>query len=145
MPVISIKGIDKARLLQALFNHSRQQGLGLLDEFGKAEMTYEHANNIITQHKNHPDRWPLSFDYLHGRVMKVDLSGDELDSTLYDRDNGKGAAEAVVAVIREDIAAEEDAAAMEEAEKEDGLNYAPTDPSPLDEVVDEPFDPLEDG
>lgn len=121
MPVISIKGIDKARLLQALFNHSHQQGLGLLHDFGKAEMTYEHANNIITQHKNHPDRWPLSFGYLHGRVMKVDISGDDLETRFYDRDNGEDAAEAVVAAIREDIAAEEDAAAMEEAEKEDEL------------------------
>lgn len=32
------------------------------------------------------------FDYLHGRVMKVGLSGDTLDPRLYDRDNGKGAA-----------------------------------------------------
>ena len=38
------------------------------------------------------------FDYLKGRVMKIDLSGDsELDPRLYDRDNGAGAAERAIA------------------------------------------------
>ena len=32
------------------------------------------------------------FDYLAGRVMKVELGGDTLDPWLYDRDNGRGAA-----------------------------------------------------
>ena len=32
------------------------------------------------------------FDYLNGRVMKIDLSEDMLDPWLYDRDNGEGAA-----------------------------------------------------
>lgn len=29
----------------------------------------------------------FSFDYLYGRVLKVDLSGDEFEESLYDRDN----------------------------------------------------------
>lgn len=33
------------------------------------------------------------FDYLEGRVMKVDLSKDELRTDLYNRDNGENAAE----------------------------------------------------
>lgn len=33
------------------------------------------------------------FDYVKGRVLKVDLSGDEVETWLYDRDNGEGAAE----------------------------------------------------
>lgn len=36
------------------------------------------------------------FDYLKGRVMKVDLSGDKLNPFLYDRDNGQGAAAAAL-------------------------------------------------
>ena len=42
------------------------------------------------------------FDYLKGRVMKVDLSGNELDPYLYDRDNGEGAAERVVSGLTPD-------------------------------------------
>jgi hypothetical protein len=34
----------------------------------------------------------LSFDYYFGRPLKVDLSGDEFDPWLYDRDAGTGAA-----------------------------------------------------
>ena len=34
------------------------------------------------------------FDYLYGRVLKVDLKGDDgFEEWLYDRDNGEGAAQ----------------------------------------------------
>lgn len=39
------------------------------------------------------------FDYLHGRVMKSDLSGNEFRTDLYDRDNGIGAAERAIATV----------------------------------------------
>lgn len=44
---------------------------------------------------------PLYFDYLKGRVMKVDLSKDEIETAMYDRDNGQGAAEIVINELRE--------------------------------------------
>lgn len=40
--------------------------------------------------KNNPS---LYFDYVNGRPLKVDLSGDEFDPYLYDRDNGEGVAD----------------------------------------------------
>lgn len=41
------------------------------------------------------------FDYLYGRVMKVDLSSDDgFEERLYDRDNGKGAAQKVIDALR---------------------------------------------
>lgn len=40
------------------------------------------------------------FDYLKGRVMKIRLSGDEVSTSLYNRDNGPGAAEAAVDALR---------------------------------------------
>lgn len=43
------------------------------------------------------------FDYLHGRVMKIDLRGDELETWLYDRDNGQGAAEAIIDALRSNV------------------------------------------
>jgi hypothetical protein len=45
------------------------------------------------------------FDYLRGRVMKVDLSKDAFDPWLYDRDNGAGAAERAVSRLRGPVAA----------------------------------------
>ena len=42
------------------------------------------------------------FDYLKGRVMKLDLtSDDEFDPWGYDRDNGRGAAQNVIDALRE--------------------------------------------
>ena len=45
----------------------------------------------------------LFFDYVRGRVIKCDLSGDTLRPGSYNRDNGAGAAEAVVDSVRQGI------------------------------------------
>ena len=82
---MNIQGLDKAEVLAALFNASRQQGLGFLDTRGNSQMSVESAQEILTKTQH--------FDYLHGRVMKLSLDGDELETRLYDRDNGEGAAE----------------------------------------------------
>lgn len=80
---ISIRGMSKAKVLAALYNASHSLGLGVL-HYKNEDMTEEQAAELLQKHER--------FDYLHGRVMKVDLSGDELNPRLYDRDNGHGAA-----------------------------------------------------
>jgi len=56
-------------------------------------MDKEMAERLLSQTTN--------FDYLQGRVMKVDLSSDtEFDSWAYDRDNGQGAAAEVIEAVR---------------------------------------------
>jgi len=45
----------------------------------------------------------LSFDYLKGRVLKVDISGDELETQGYDRDNGQGAAARAIDAVRREL------------------------------------------
>ena len=49
MSNIDISGIDKAELLQALFNASKQQGMGFLDASGTAPMTIEDAQEMVNQ------------------------------------------------------------------------------------------------
>lgn len=88
---LDITGIDKADLLAALYNNSRTQGLGFL-HFKPGSMTRDDAAELLTQTQR--------FDYLHGRVMKVDLGSNELDARLYDRDLGAGAAKRVVDSLR---------------------------------------------
>lgn len=83
---IDISGLDKAEVLAALFNASKQQGLGFLDSSGTSPMTVEDARLYTSREGSQ------YYDYLRGRVMKVDLSKDELQAELYDRDNGQGAA-----------------------------------------------------
>lgn len=91
---IDIKGIDKAVLLAALYNASKQQGMGFLQTRGARSMSVEEAKKEIEQN---PRGY---YDYLHGRVMKSDISKDTFDPWGYDRDNGSGSAERVINSIR---------------------------------------------
>ena len=90
---MNITSISKPALLAALFNASKQQGLGFMDLRGAVQMTEEDAAEVIKQQGLH-------FDYLRGRVMKIGIDGDTLNSRLYDRDNGAGAAERAIASLR---------------------------------------------
>lgn len=81
--VVDISGLDKADVLAALYNHSKSQGMGLLWSTPE-DMGHEEAAQLLNQNSY--------FDYLNGRVMKVNLGGSTLDTWGYDRDNGDGAA-----------------------------------------------------
>ena len=82
--MIDLKGKDKAEVLAKLYNASRPQGLGFFIADSK-DMTIEEARTILNSGQTY-------FDYLNGRVMKIDLSSNLLDPRLYDRDNGQDAA-----------------------------------------------------
>jgi len=81
---INLKGSDKAEVLAALYNSARPLGIGRL-HYDPTPMKRDEAEPIIAENGYY-------FDYLKGRVMKVDLSGDDFDPRLYDRDNGPGTA-----------------------------------------------------
>lgn len=85
--IINIKGISKGKVLAALYNNSKPQGLGL-SYFTPENMTEDEADEIL--------ELETQFDYLKGRVLKVDLSGDNFDSRLYDEDLGEGSAQRVI-------------------------------------------------
>lgn len=80
---IDISGVDKAEVLAALYNASKPQGLGIL-HFDPSKMHPKTAAGYLEKN--------TYFDYLMGRVMKIDLSSDFLNPRLYDRDNGDNAA-----------------------------------------------------
>jgi len=82
--VINIKGLNKAEVLAALFNNAKSQGMGIYYS-SSDPMPKEDAQEIL-------DSGQTYFDYLKGRVLKVELKGDELQTGLYDRDNGQGEA-----------------------------------------------------
>lgn len=89
--MVSIKGISKGKVLAALYNNSHPLGLGIL-QYDPKPMTEEEGENLLKQ--------STYFDYLKGRVMKVDLSDDDaFNECLYDRDNGEGAAQKAVSAI----------------------------------------------
>ena len=94
---IDISKMNRADVLAALYNSARAQGLGLL-QWTDAPMTRDEARSLLDGQ--------TYFDYVRGRVMKVDLRGDILDPRLYDRDNGQGAAAAALEDLGRQVAAE---------------------------------------
>lgn len=111
--MISIRGLDKAAVLAALYNRSRPQGMGFL-HYDPKPMTVEEARTILAQ--------GVYFDYLKGRVLKVSLEKDEFEERLYDRDNGAGAAASAVNEVREGFTNSAKLEAEHEASKRDAAN-----------------------
>ena len=83
--LIDISGFEKEAVLAALYNEARPQNIGFL-RYNPAPMTLSEARDELSMGATY-------FDYLYGRVMKVDISGNTLDPSMYDRDNGENAAE----------------------------------------------------
>ena len=96
--MVDIKGLDKARVLKALYDHSNIRGLGGLQAI--PPLPLEHFAGLLEKR--------ACFAGLYGRDIGVDLSGDEFDERLYDESNGKGAAQRAVNSIRDEPKGSED-------------------------------------
>ena len=94
--MVNYNGLTKAQVLMALYNNSRPLGMGFLVA-DPSDMTEEQAEKMIQDCKD-----DLYFDYVKGRVMKIDLRSDNecFDEYLYDRDNGTGAAQSAINRLR---------------------------------------------
>lgn len=88
---MNIKHLSKAKVLATLYNGSKVQGMGIL-QTRENEMSEAEAQSLL-------DGGITYFDYLHGKVMKVDLSSENLDTRLYNRDNGEGKAERLLSAL----------------------------------------------
>ena len=84
---MDISKLDKANVLIALYDAARAQGLGIFNQ-KSGGLSYEEATALLEKQ--------TYFDYLYGRVMKVNLGKDNLDTRLYNRDNGISAAEIAI-------------------------------------------------
>lgn len=93
--MISIEGLDKARVLQALHGASRSQGLSVIHDKGAIDIRRAEELTI--------DGAVSDFDYVDGRVIKCDIGGDAFDPWLFDRDNGEGAAKRAIDKLRETL------------------------------------------
>lgn len=90
---MNITGLNPAKVLAALYNNAKVQGLGFL-QADRNVMTTEEAQKYLDESE---DKY---FDYLKGRVMKIAIKGDELNTRLYNRDNGEGSAERIIARLK---------------------------------------------
>lgn len=95
--MISYEGIDEAELIHALHHGTRAQGMGVLHN--RPSLTVE---DVRAEPAERPAHVRYSFDYYHGRPLKVRLDTDakEFDPRLYDRDAGTGTAQQVVDRLR---------------------------------------------
>jgi hypothetical protein len=94
--MIDISRIPKATLLAALFNNLRS--LQRIPTATRIQMTEDHAQELVNIFGRHSNE--LSFAYIEGHVCRIDISTDHFDPRFYNRDNGDGAAERVIAALR---------------------------------------------
>lgn len=93
MPKVRLNNVTREAALAALFNRAKPQGLGTL-QYDKDHVMTEKEARLVLMNGNY-------VDYLEGRVIKVDFKDpEEIDTTLYDRDNGKDAGEAAIFFAR---------------------------------------------
>ncbi len=86
--MLDCKHLKKEDVLCALYNNSKPLGFGI-HQFNAKNMTSKEAMDEFIKTN--------SFDYLHGRVMKLKFSTYPLlDVRLYNRDNGENAAENII-------------------------------------------------
>lgn len=76
MPEINISGLDKVALLKNMWMSTSCIGLGFLGG-GMNNFDSTQAPTAVKRY----------IDYYQGRPIKSDLSGDTVDSYLYDRDS----------------------------------------------------------
>ena len=88
-------GLTDSQVLCALYNASQPLGLGFLTPGSNTGLSVDDCQMILEE--NSHSRY---FDYLQGRVMKIDVSENPLNPRLYDRDNGPGAVERVISELR---------------------------------------------
>lgn len=88
---MDISKISKPKVLAALFNAAKPLGLGFIHYDPNHVMNEVEAAGLL-QNQTY-------FDYHEGRLMKVDLSSDELRTSMYNRDNGENAAEDAIGQI----------------------------------------------
>lgn len=98
--MINIKGLDKAKVLHALWHASHAQGLSFVGLIC-SDFTLERAEAFIEARENVDNpNYKYYFDYVDGHVIKCNIGGDEFDESLFDRDCGEGAAAAAIEALR---------------------------------------------
>lgn len=89
MSTVHLHELSRAEALAALFNTAKPQGLGNLQYNSSHVMNELEAEMILSKGEY--------VDYLEGRVIKTKFDSDiEIDTTLYDRDNGEDAGAAAI-------------------------------------------------
>jgi len=90
---IDISGLDPAEMIAALWNAAKKQFFDTRPDMTPEE-AQRHIDRLLAM-----DGQRLYFDYLEERPMKVHFGRPILDTRLFDRDAGPGAAAAALAPL----------------------------------------------
>lgn len=100
LAMIDIRGLDKAEVLLALYHAAFTPGSRAAEVAAQAPtVTIDHCRSHLAE-LGRLGGGSLYIDYFAGRVIKVDLSGDEIDPWLFDRDNGGDACKDAIEGLR---------------------------------------------
>jgi len=77
---VSIKGLEKVKLLKALWDHAKQA----------AFFTFSGRTSPVFDEDSAKEEVKTYIDYFCGRCIKTDLRSDIADPSSYDRDWGEG-------------------------------------------------------
>jgi len=88
---INISGLDKKELLRKLWENSQVASFFTMNHMPPPKLNEKELTESVNGY----------VDYLCGRVIKCDLTGNMADPQMYDRDNGKGAFEKIVIELRD--------------------------------------------
>ena len=103
---VNIEGLSTSDVLLALYNNAGFKGTGFSNQSNMMQLLFSmapkgrlaRAKELIRDSKNY------YFDYVDlgagPRPLKVDLSNNEFDPHLFDRDHGIGAAEKAISDLR---------------------------------------------
>lgn len=100
--IISIKGRDKAAILMALYNNATPDVTRI--NTSHDTMTYDDAKTIIEAFLSHQQ--PLRFTVILGRKLDINISGDTVDLSFYDAQNGNGRFVGYAYLVREGVIGE---------------------------------------
>lgn len=84
---IDISKLDKAKVLQVLYKRASHQGFGYVVDTVDS-LSYEQAQKLL--------KFTTKFEYLGGRLLKIDLAENTLDTFFYNQSNGAEAAEKAI-------------------------------------------------
>jgi len=90
MTTINIKNLNKVELLERLWENQITASFFAFNAKVAPQFDKKQAEKAVT------DR----IDYFCGRAIKTDISKDEADTYLYDRDAGQGKFESIVTAMR---------------------------------------------
>lgn len=89
--MVDISGIEKRDLLKALWMNSNSASFFTLSGTSPPDLSEKDIDKAIEKRR---------IDYLCGRVIKMDISGDTVDPWNYDRNNGNGSVQKIVNVLK---------------------------------------------